>query len=209
VEEKEALEGQLPTYQVGDKWVWGYVMEETPYTGTEEIIGEETVEGRDCYVLDMSFDPVISSTHDDVVYTVTSMKYWMDKATGLLGVKMEQSGTYNGTAFTSTETYSYNPWTSLFPLEIGKEAEMENTTVQYSNGNQYGNPTVTTEKYKIDSKEDVTVAAGTFSCWKIIMYDGAGNVTGAIWYSDQVKSTVKITDAGGNTMMELKSYSVR
>ena len=121
---------------------------------------------------------------------------------------MESSGTYNGAAFTSTETYSYNPWISLFPLEIGKEAETEKTTTQYSDGSQVGDPTVTTEKYKIDSKETITVTAGTFSCWKIIMYDGAGNVTETVWYSDQVKSLVKMTDADGNTMMELQSYSV-
>lgn len=206
--EEEAAEGQLPTYQVGDQWVWSYAMEGKTYTLTEEITEEETVEGRDCYVTDMSFDPTISSTHDDVVYTMTGMKYWGDKATALYGVKMEQSVTGNGQVFTSTETYSYNPWTSLFPLEIGKEVEMEKTTVGYSNGNQAGDPRVTTEKYKIDIKENITVKAGTFSCWKIIMYDGAGNVTQTIWYSDQVRSAVKATDADGNTIMELKSYSV-
>jgi hypothetical protein len=55
----------------------------------------------------------------------------------------------------------------------------------------------------VDSKEDITVTAGIFSCWKIIMYDGAGNVTETMWYSNQVKSIVKMTDADGNTMMEL------
>ena len=207
-EGEEAPEGQLPTYRVGDRWVWNYVMEEMTYTLTEEITGEETVEGRDCDVIDMSFDPAMSSTHDDVVCTATSMKYWMDKATALYGVKMETSVTCNGQFFTSSETYSYNPWVSLFPLEIGKEAATEKTTIQYSDGSQRGDPAVITEKYKIDSKEDVTVTAGTFSCWKIIMYDGAGNVTITMWYSDQAKSTIKVTDADGNTMMELKSYSV-
>jgi len=207
-EEDEALEGQLPAYQVGDQWVWSYVMDETTYTLTEEITEEETVEGRDCYVTDMLFDPVMSWTTDDVVSTVTSMKSWSDKATVLCGVKMESQVTVNGEAFTFTETYSYDPWTSLFPLEIGKEIEMEKTTIQYYNGSQLGDPTVTTEKYKIDSKEDVTVAAGTFSCWKAIMYDGEDNVTQTIWYSDEVESGVKATDADGNTIMELQSYSI-
>ena len=88
LEEEEALEGQLPAIQVGDQWVFSYVMDETTSLMTEEVTGEETVEGRDCYVIDMSFDPVMSSTHDGVVYTTTDMKYWGDKATGLLGVKM-------------------------------------------------------------------------------------------------------------------------
>jgi hypothetical protein len=122
---------------------------------------------------------------------------------------MESSGTYNGTAFTSTETYSYSPWTSLFPLEVGKEVEMEKTTIQYSDGSQRGDPVVTTEKYEIYGKEGVAVPAGRFSCWKIIIYDGAGNVTETIWYSDTAKSLAKSTDADGNTMMELKSYSIR
>jgi len=204
----EEGEGQLPTYQVGDRWVWSYVMEETTSTLTEEVIAEEIAEGRDCYVIDMSFDPVMSSTYDDVVYTMTDMKYWGDKATGLYGVKMETSFTGNGQVYTSTETYSYDHWTSLFPLEAGKEAEMEKTTIQYSNGNQVGDPVVTTEKYEVVNKENVTVTAGAFSCWKIIMYDGAGNVTGTMWYSDQAKSAVKVTDVAGRTMMELQSYSV-
>jgi hypothetical protein len=203
--EEETLEGQLPTYQVGDQWVWSYY---DTYTLTEEVTGEETVEGQDCYVIDMLFDPVISWTIDDVVSTVTSMKSWSDKATILYGVKWEYQGTENEEAFTYTETYSYDPWTSLFPLEIGKEVETESTTNQYFNGSQLGDPILTTEKYKVDSKEDVTVAAGTFSCWKIIMYDGEGNVTETMWYSDEVKSAVEATDAGGNTIMELQSYSV-
>ncbi len=183
-------------------------MDETTYTLTEEVTGEETVDGRDCCVLEMSFDLVISHTYDGVVYTVTSMKYWADKATGLLGVKMETSITGNEQEFTSTESYSYNPWTCVFPLEIGKKVETEKTTIQYSNGNQTGEPVVITEEYCVDSKEDITVTAGTFSCWKITMYDGTGNVTQTMWYSDQIKSGVKTTDAEGNTVMELISYSV-
>ncbi|MBA7468902.1 hypothetical protein ES707_04158 [subsurface metagenome] len=197
--------GRLPTCEVGDKWVWSYVMDETTYTLTEEVIGEEIVEGRDCYVIDMSFDPLLSYTHSDVS-TITSMKYWQDKDTALYGVKTEQSYTYNGTVSTWTETYSYSPWSSLFPLEIGKEVETEVTATQYSDGSQIGDPVVTTEKYKVNSKEDVTVAAGTFSCWKIIIYDGDGSVTETIWWSDKVKSMVKMTDAEGS-IGELQSFT--
>jgi hypothetical protein len=207
-QKQEVLEGQLPTFQVGDKWVWSYVMGETTYTLTEELIGEQTVEGKDCYVIDMSFDPTISWSVGDVVSTTTNMKYWADKATYFCGVKMESSGTQDGTDFTRTETYSYNPWASLFPLEIGKEIEWEKTTIQYSDGTQVGDPVATVEKYSTGGKEDVTVMAGTYSCWKITMYDGGGNVVGTIWYSDKVKSPVKQTDADGNVLMELQSYSV-
>ena len=55
---QEKKEGQLPTWEVGDQWVWSYEMEGMAYTITEEITGEETVEGRVCYVIDMSFDHI-------------------------------------------------------------------------------------------------------------------------------------------------------
>ena len=204
----EEPEGQLPTLQLGDKWVWTYVMGETTSTLTQEVIGEETVEDRNCYVIDMSFDPPSTWTYDDVVCTATSSKHWADKATGLLVVKVESSYSCNGAAYTSTMTYSYNPWTSLFPLEVGKEVETENTTIQYSDGSQQGDPMVTTERYAIVSQENVTVAAGTFNCWKMTVYDSATDVTQTMWLSDQVKSVVKMMDAEGNTVMELQSYSV-
>jgi hypothetical protein len=201
-------EGQLPTHHVGDRWTWSYVMEGTTYTFTEEVTGEETVEGRDCYVVDMSFDPVMTSTHDGVVYTTTSMTYWGDKATVLCEVKHEYVTTVNGQDFTMTTIYSYSPWASLFPLEIGKEVETEKTATNYYEGEPYGEPMVSTEEYAVVSKEDVTVAAGTFSCWKITYYDSASDTTQVVWYSDEAKTMVKSTDEGGNTIMELQSYSV-
>ncbi len=207
-EEEAPSEGQLPTWEVGDEWVWSYVMYGETYTLTEEIIGEERVEGRDCYVVDMSFEPVLSYTQDSMVSTVTGMKYWSDKATGIYGVKMEMSGSYDGTDFIMTTISSYSSWEPLFPLEIGKEIETEKTDTQYFDDTQTGEPTVTTEKYRVDSKETVTVSAGTFSCWKIVIEDGAGNITQTVWWSDQVKSMVKSIDADGNTLMELLSYSV-
>lgn len=198
--------GLLPRWEAGDKWIWSYMVDETTYTLTEEIIEEEVVEGRDCYIIEMLFDPLLSYSHSEEVSTITSMRYWQDKTTGLYGVKMESSGAYNGTDFTSTETYSYNPWAPLFPLEIGKEIETEKTTTQYYNGEQIGEPVITTEKYRIDSKEDITVTAGAFGCWKIVMYDGDGNTIQTIWWSDKVRSMVKGTDSAGNTMMELQSF---
>ncbi len=208
-EEEEEEEGQLPTIQVGDRWVWSYRVDGTTATLSEEVTGEETVEGRVCYVMDMLFDPLMSSTHEGVVYTTTGMKYWGDKATGLLGVKMEWTTADNGQVTTSSMTYSYSPWASLFPLEVGREVETEKTTTQYSEGEPYGDPVVSTEKYTVVSKEDVNVTAGTFSCWKITYYDSALDTTQTMWWSDEAKTMVKSTDEDGKTIMELQSYSVR
>ena len=207
-QEEGAAEGQLPTLKIGDQWVWRYVMEETDYTLTEEVTGEETVEGRDCYVLEMSFDPLMSSTHDGVVYTTTGMRYWRDKATGLLGIKHEYTTMVNEQTHTSSLIYSYNPWISLFPLETGKEVETERAATQYVEGEQYGEIEVATEKYKVVSKEDISVSAGTFSCWKITFYDSTSDTTQTMWWSDEAKTMVKSTDADGKTIMELQSYSI-
>jgi hypothetical protein len=200
--------GKLPDYEVGDTWVWDYVMYGTNYTLTEEIIGEETVEGRDCYVTDMSFDPVLSFPQAEGESTITGMTYWGDKATGIFEVKREMSGNYNGEAFTLTMVSDYSSWESIFPLEIGREVETEQTTTQYMGDTQAGEPTVIAQRYKVNSQEEITVSAGTFDCWKITIYDGAGSVLQVVWWSDEARTIVKSTDGVGNTIMELLSYSV-
>ena len=136
------------------------------------------------------------------------MKQWADKATGLLGVKHESTTTHNGQVTTSSTTYSYNPWASLFPLEVGKEVETEKTSTNYYEGEPYGEPVVTTEEYTVVSKKDVTVTAGTFSCWKITLDDSARDVTQTMWWSDEAKMMVRM-DEDGQTIMELQSYSVK
>ena len=167
------------------------------------------MEGRVCYVMDMSIDPLMSHTHDGVVYTTTGMKQWTDKATVILGIKHESTTTHNGQVTTSSTTYSYDSWASLFPLEVGKEVETEKTTISYYEGKQYGEPEVSTEKYTVVSKENVTVTAGTFSCWKMTYYDSALDTTHTMWWSNEANTMVKMTDADGKTIMELRSYSVR
>lgn len=206
-QEKEP-EGQLPNVQVGDQWVWSYMMDGTNFTLTEEVTGEETVEGRDCYVIEMSFDPVMSYTRDGVEYTTIGMKYWNDKATSLLGIKHEYTTKANEQTHTSSIVYSYNPWISLFPLEVGKEVETERNATNYYEGEQYGEIEVSTERYKVISKEEITVIAGTFSCWKITYYDSTSGTTQTMWWSDEVKTMIKSMDENGMTIMELQSYSV-
>jgi len=207
-QEDKASEGQLPVLQVGDRWVWSYQMGGETYDLTEEVTGEEVVEGHDCYVIEMSFDPDMTSTHDGVVYTTTGMRYWNDKATGLLGVKHEYTTATDEQTYTSCMMYLYNPWTSIFPLEVGKEVEMEKTATNYFEGEQYGEPDVSTERYEVIGREDITVTAGTFSCWKITYSDSASGISQTMWWSDEAKTMVKSIDQNGNTIMELKSYSV-
>lgn len=206
--EEEVVEGQLPVLKVGDTWTWSYVMGGTDYMLTETVTGIETVNERACYVIDMSFDPAIESVHDGTVYTVTEMTYYGDKISGLIGTKMETTVTGNGQSYKSYETYSYDPWIVLFPLEIGKVLETSKTTTQYMGDVQAGEPVVISERYVVEGKEQVTVAAGTFTCWKIVIYDGDGNVIVTMWYSDEAKSAARMIEPATDGSMELESYSV-
>jgi hypothetical protein len=201
-------EGQLPSFEMGDTWVWSYVMYGKTYTLTEEIIGEERVEGRDCYVMDMSFDPLLTFAQIEGESTINSMKYWGDKATGIYEVKREMLGDYNGEDFTLTMISDYSSWKSPFPLEIGKEVETEQTTTQYMGETQAGEPMVTTIRYVVEGKETITVSAGTFDCWKMTLYDGAGGILQIVWWSDEARTIVKSTGGEGTLIMELLSYSV-
>jgi hypothetical protein len=201
-------EGQLPSFEMGDTWVWSYTMYGTTYTLTEEIVGEERVEGRDCYVVDMSFDPLLSFPQVEGTSTINSMKYWGDKATGIYEVKREMLGEYNEEDFTLTMISDYSSWESPFPLEIGKEVETEQTTTQYMGETQAGEPTVTTIRYKVEGREEITVSAGTFDCWKMTLYDGAGDILQIVWWSDEARTIVKSTGGEGTLIMELLSYSV-
>ena len=200
--------GQLPDIEVGDTWVFSYMMQGADSTLTEEIVGEERVEDRDCYVIDMSFDPPLSFPQGGGVSTITGMTYWGDKATCLYEVKQEMVGDYNGEPFTITITYAYSPWAPLFPLELGEEVETEQTVTQYYDGTQTGEPIVVTLRYRVDSQEAVTVSAGTFDCWRLVIDDGEGNIIQVVWWSDEAKTMVKSTDGFGKTLMELLSYSV-
>jgi hypothetical protein len=201
-------EGQLPTLEVGYTWVLSYMVQGQTSTLTEEVIGEEKVEGRDCYVLDMSFDPLLTFAQIEGESTITSMKYWSDKATCIYEVKREMSGEYEGEAFTLTMISDYDPWESIFPLEIGKEVETEQTTTQYYGDTQAGEPVVTAEKYVVEGRETLTVSAGTFDCWKITIYDGEGSILQIVWWSDEARTIVKSTAGEDITIMELLSYSV-
>ena len=46
----------------------------------------------------------------------------------------------------------------------------------------------------VEGEEDVTVPAGTFSCFKIVTSEG-GEVVKTEWFSEDVKNNVKVVDA--------------
>jgi hypothetical protein len=202
-----AKEGELPTREVGNQWVYRWVENATEYTFTQKVTGEEMVESKNCYAMDWLFEPPRQG--------MSTMKYWIDKKTLNSFSKMRSSGEYDGHPYTGAMIFSYEVVEgSYWPLEIGKEFRMEGTetTTVTADGQVVSSDTKTvTYIGEVEKKEEIEVPAGKFSCFKLVMTDGDGNLVSRSWYSDKVKSEVKSIayseDGGVTYTMELKSYS--
>jgi len=205
---QEVAEGALPSLQTGDRWVYNLTSsltgEEQTYTLTYRVTGQESVNGRDCYLLEASFDPPYSEF-------MASATLWVEKDT-LDMVKMYSAGEAQGASYTISAENSYDG-PSLFPLSVGKEVSRTEivTGVVTSEGEIVNEADEThTYIYKVEAIEDVTVAAGTFKCFKVVKYED-GDAYETTWYSDQVKSGegVKRIYHDDEEAQELVSYSVK
>lgn len=195
-----AKEGELPDIKIGDKWVFNLVQDNEEYTATFEVTGEESVDGTDCWVVGVTFDPAVDGMIEDV-----TTKF--GKST-LLPVKMEISGEYQGILLSATEQTSYEfPDGDIWPLKVGNEHRVIETKTESSTWASPQTETRTMTR-KVEAKEDVTVAAGTFTCFKTVIRDEDGEMLETQWYSDKVKMYVKTEDIEDDQTQELESYSV-
>jgi hypothetical protein len=191
-------EGQLPTYKVGDTWTYEGVVEGSHYSIAFEVTGESTVGARECWVIKQTYSPAFMGI------TSGTVKY--DKSNWFV-VDTQVSGSMQGITFSGSAVHSYDPSdASLFPLELGREVGVTETTTRTTTaaGKTQTKTETKTHTYKVEAMEEITVEAGTFKCFKVT--DGAS----IRWYSDKVKQEVKssIEEAGITMVMELTSYSV-
>lgn len=198
----------LPTLSTGNQWVYDISMAvDGNYTGTltQTVTGQEMIDDTDCYTLDWTFDPPMMG--------IPSFKVWMEKDT-LMEKKMEMSWTYMNDTYTLVTEMSYEFDKALWPLEVGKEVAMttNETTTEYVDSIEISTETeITTGTMKVEGKEKITVFAGEFDCFKLVMRDDEGNVDAEAWYADQVKDWVKSVSYDDDIVtmsMELESYSV-
>jgi hypothetical protein len=71
------------------------------------------------------------------------------------------------------------------------------------------NTETNTYTFKVENIEQITVPAGTFKCFKIVMYDKDGKPVITEWESDETKMyMVKGVDIQNSGTTELVSYSV-
>jgi len=212
--ESPTFNKEVPTLKVGDKWVVEYTNTGSvwpkldSFTYTMEITGEDTIDGKDCYVMEYSYNPSTVNAWEDFESIFYISKTTYDD------YRIQLMGTINSVPISSVITYSYDyPEEPYWPLEVGKEVKQVKTetttqTYMYTGETEMYPATKTTTIFKIEKVEEITVEAGTFNCFKIVEYDACGDERNTDWYSDTVKQNVKVIDYVFGYTGELKSYSV-
>lgn len=201
--------GSLPTWSEGNQWVYDVeIASDGTYNGTltQTVTGQEMIDAVDCYTLNSTFDPTYMM--------ITTFQEWVEKDT-LMDKEREGSWTNVNDTFTLVTKYSYEFDKALWPLEVGKEVAMtcnENDTEYVDTTWLYTDNWTINGTMKVEGKEKVTVTAGEFDCFKIVIRDEDGKTVSAMWYADKVKNFVKTVDYDENgdpvERLELKSYSV-
>lgn len=195
-------EGMLPTLHVGDQWVFRGIYSGVAYTITEKIVGEEFIQGKDCYVKEVTYDPSISG--------ISKATYWIEKAT-LDILRSQYSFEYSGVTVTCSTVYDpkypgRGPWPKTVGSEWSETGTITETCVVPGNSNT--DTESYSMNYKVEKVEDITVGAGTFRCLKIVVYEN-GVATQNHWYSDKTKTFVKIVYLSDQDGEQLLSYSVK
>lgn len=201
----ELMPGRVPILHVGDWWIMELVFNETTYILTQNITGE----GPDYYVIYQEYNPPYQGR--------SNMTQRVDKSTtNPMWGQGQSEYTYDNTTITYTYnmTFLYTYYGGVqFPLIVGKEFNMteimtytltmDNTTYTYKYNMSYVS--------KVETIESVTVPAGTFTCFKINMWNAtSGALLYTAWHSDEAKTWVKYIDhtTTPETTAELKDYSV-
>jgi hypothetical protein len=196
-------EGTLPSLQVGDTWVSKITSDSFEHTMTMEITGEDTTEGRETYVIKGSFEPPVEGV-------IGTFDQKVDKLT-LNVLRLQMSGESMGVPFIVINSSVYEPDSTLYPLEVGKE--VTSTVTETITTKVLGEKETETETnlftYKVESIEQITVPAGTFRAFKVVTYDELGSAVETSWVSDAVKSyPLKQIDHESEDTFELLSYSL-
>lgn len=86
---------------------------------------------------------------------------------------------------------------------------MTETKTEISAGETKKETTTSVLTLRVEGREQITVPAGTFDCFKIVRYDEGGSALKTEWYSDRTKANAKTIDHESGYTEELVSYSVR
>jgi hypothetical protein len=195
-------EGALPVIKAGDTWTQKVTVDGKQYTLISNMTGEEVFQGIDCYLFEVSITPPLSG--------VSKQYGKLDKAK-IDVVAFNQSRQLNGSALTSNMTMLYKYSNQPYPLSVGKTwVATGNFSTIYSYMGQTHTENVTkVYTNEVEKMETITVAAGTFNCFKIVKYDASHSVLDTQWVAAATKHfEVKEIDNESDAVYELTSYSV-
>jgi len=205
-------DGAVPTQSVGDYWVY-----DCSYTGgkielhtcelTVTVTGEEAIGEEACYMSAGVFEPAATREAADMPLTlnIETADIWTSKAK-LVYLKMssaiaELPGLPSTVTWTLAGDYGYpfsegQTWSGSVRVVAGVLDE------------------ITDLEFEVLGLETITVPAGTFDCWHLVVSESGspGTYVNEYWINtDEVKSVVKEVEAAlwkGKETRELSSYSV-
>lgn len=199
-----------PILNVGDSWKLALTIDESEYNLTITVTDEETVQNVSCYEVKLTFEP----ENPYETRMSSEMTAWLDKST-LDIVKLKGTGRAQGHDFRYTERHSYTFQEGSPSMTVGNEYDQIDTktididvkTLFWKDWNE--SKSTTTTHIKVEALENVTVPAGTFSCYKIVTYDEMGQTPlSTRWFSMEAKTVVKSVNYETVEKSELRSYSI-
>lgn len=196
--------GLLPTLYVGDTWVFREVHQGIEYTRTERIVREESMEGKACYVMQVTYDP----PRDGWIYEETR---WINKATQYpIFSRVSATLGASGATMTRLVSYSREGASNRWPYQVGNEFTVKTSWIvtDFLDAESFTDRGESTVIYKCLSIEDIAVEAGEFRCFKTVSYENA-QATYEYWYSDKAKTRVMTRGITNAHTIELISYSVK
>lgn len=229
-------EGNLPTLNSGDKWIYRVLQKGATHTVTHTVTGEEKIGNYNCYAVKMAFAPYLSGG-------IQEQTEWWDKK-DLDRQQLEFSTSLEGKTKNTKQTYWYVNIYSYegdfknvsfkWPRKVGSEWSQVigiTKTEATAGGTTTEEKLVNVRVYRVERIETVSVPAGDFRCYKIVTYEGIvssssnqvaevaaaaitsgvkkGGILGETWYSDQVKAMVKSNVSATSENWELLAYSVK
>jgi len=158
------------------------------------ITGEEIVDSTDCYVYEFFYHPPASRLSYDgtLAFTLLGGKIWISKATNEWAIS-ELYNEINGTNVTISTSQLYH---IEQPLSVGKSWTYDNITETHPESSA---PITSTYRVEVVSREEVTVPAGIFDCYRIefsiVAVDGIEKETPVIddvlWFSVDGAAEIK------------------
>lgn len=197
--------GTAPTLATGDQWVWSVTYGAQTNTYTEVVTGEEQVDSTMAYSTEITIDPDSERLYSGIDATISGYERWLDTE-NLDEIKSVMPIEAMGMTITATIESTVTHATAKWPLAVGTTWTVERTTTVNP---PLASPSTVTRTVTVEAEEDVTVPAGTFTCFKIVTTEG-GEVVKTEWFSGEVKNNVKVIDTafGEDETWELTSYTV-